>query len=144
VVEKHVLDRNYRMKSLTVDVHAGRAFRHRRLAKSARAEDLVFQSVCRGKEMNPDNIRKRFIAPVAKESKLGKVNCRCPRTSCATWQLQAGADPKSVQGQIRHSRISTTMDIYASLFREVTSGLLQSSQSTWRTRSRSLVQLLVQ
>jgi len=28
-------------------------------------------------------------------------------------QLQAGADPKSVQGQMRHSRISTTMDIYA-------------------------------
>jgi site-specific recombinase XerD len=27
--------------------------------------------------------------------------------------VQAGADPKSVQGQMRHSRISTTMDIYA-------------------------------
>jgi hypothetical protein len=25
----------------------------------------------------------------------------------------SGADPKSVQGQMRHSRISTTMDIYA-------------------------------
>jgi hypothetical protein len=27
--------------------------------------------------------------------------------------VQAGVDPKSVQGQMRHSRISTTMDIYA-------------------------------
>ena len=27
--------------------------------------------------------------------------------------VQAGADPKSVQGQMRHSRISTTTDIYA-------------------------------
>jgi site-specific recombinase XerD len=27
--------------------------------------------------------------------------------------VQAGADPKSVQGQMRHSRISTTMEIYA-------------------------------
>jgi hypothetical protein len=27
--------------------------------------------------------------------------------------VQAGADPKSVQGQMRHSRISTTMDISA-------------------------------
>lgn len=63
--------------------------------------------------MNADNIRKRFIQPAAKKLKLGVVNWRCLRTSCATWQLQAGADPKSVQGQMRHSRISTTMDIYA-------------------------------
>jgi integrase len=27
--------------------------------------------------------------------------------------VAAGADPKSVQGQMRHSRISTTLDIYA-------------------------------
>jgi hypothetical protein len=27
--------------------------------------------------------------------------------------VQAGADPKSVQEQMRHTRISTTMDIYA-------------------------------
>ncbi len=27
--------------------------------------------------------------------------------------IEAGADPKDVQGQMRHSRISTTMDIYA-------------------------------
>jgi integrase len=42
-----------------------------------------------------------------------KVNWRSLRTSCATWMVHAGADPKSVQGQMRHSRISTTMDIYA-------------------------------
>jgi integrase len=41
------------------------------------------------------------------------VNWRSLRTSCATWMVHAGADPKSVQGQMRHSRISTTMDIYA-------------------------------
>jgi site-specific recombinase XerD len=27
--------------------------------------------------------------------------------------VQSGADPKAVQGLMRHSRISTTMDIYA-------------------------------
>jgi len=27
--------------------------------------------------------------------------------------VEAGADPKAVQGQMRHSRITTTMDIYA-------------------------------
>ena len=27
--------------------------------------------------------------------------------------IEAGANPKDVQGQMRHSRITTTMDIYA-------------------------------
>ena len=43
------------------------------------------------------------------------VNWRCLRTSHATWLIQAGADPKSVQGQMRHSRISTTLDVYAQI-----------------------------
>jgi hypothetical protein len=32
--------------------------------------------------------------------------------------VQAGADPKAVQGQMRHSRIQTTMDIYAQIVPE--------------------------
>jgi site-specific recombinase XerD len=43
------------------------------------------------------------------------VNWRTLRTSHATWVVQAGADPKSVQGQMRRSRISTTMEIYAQI-----------------------------
>ena len=35
------------------------------------------------------------------------------RRSYATWLVEAGADPKAVQAQMRHSRSSTTMDIYA-------------------------------
>jgi hypothetical protein len=35
------------------------------------------------------------------------------RTSRATWMIEAGANPKDVQGQMRHSRIQTTLDIYA-------------------------------
>jgi integrase len=112
-VDEHVLMRIQRLKVLTVDVRAGRSVRHHRVVKRADPGDLVFQSVWHGTEINPDNIRKRFIQPAAKKLKLGKVNWRCLRTSCATWQLQAGADPKSVQGQMRHSRISTTMEIYA-------------------------------
>jgi integrase len=41
------------------------------------------------------------------------VNWQVLRRSCATWLVQAGADPKAVQAQMRHSRIGTTMDIYA-------------------------------
>ena len=112
-VDPHVIERIARLKTLTVDVRAGLGTRHHKVVKRAEPGDLVFQSVWRGKEINADNIRKRFIAPAAAKLKLGVVNWRCLRTSCATWQLQAGADPKSVQGQMRHSRISTTMDIYA-------------------------------
>src|SRR5438105_8121619 len=55
------------------------------------------------------------IKPAANQVGLPFVNWRCLRTSHATWLVQAGADPKSVQGQMRHSRISTTMDIYAQI-----------------------------
>jgi len=41
------------------------------------------------------------------------VNWRSLRSSYATWLIEAGATPKDVQGQMRHSRIATTMDIYA-------------------------------
>jgi hypothetical protein len=60
--------------------------------------------------MNDQNILKRHLQPAARKLGLPFVNWRCLRTSHATWLVQAGADPKSVQGQMRHSRISTTMD----------------------------------
>jgi site-specific recombinase XerD len=62
--------------------------------------------------MNDQNVLKRHLQPAARRLGLAFVNWRCLRTSHATWLVQAGADPKSVQGQMRHSRISTTMEIY--------------------------------
>ena len=53
------------------------------------------------------------VKPAARAVGLEWVNWRCLRTSRATWMVEAGANPKDVQGQMRHSRISTTMDIYA-------------------------------
>src|SRR5262249_10479096 len=75
--------------------------------------DLVFQSVKKGAPMRDNNILSRPIKPAARTVGLGWVNWRCLRTSRATWMVEAGANPKDVQGQMRHSRISTTMDIYA-------------------------------
>src|SRR4029077_14849294 len=69
------------------------------------------RSVCSA--MHP--AMKRHIQPAARKMGLPFVNWRCLRTSHATWLVQAGADPKSVQGQMRHSRVSTTMDIYAQI-----------------------------
>ena len=111
-VDEHVLARIHRLKTLTVDVRAGLAVRHYKVVKSAEPGDLVLQSVWKGKEIHADNIRKRFIAPAAAKLHLGTVNWRTLRTSCATWQVQAGVDVKSVQGQMRHTRPSTTLGIY--------------------------------
>jgi integrase len=112
-VAPQVIARIVRLKSLTVEVRAGRAVRKHKMVKSAGPDDLVFQSVQQGKPMNDQNILRRHIKPAAKALGLSFVNWRCLRTSHATWLVQAGADAKSVQGQMRHSRISTTMDIYA-------------------------------
>ena len=83
------------------------------MVKSDRPEDLVFQSVKTGAPMRDNNILSRHIKPAARKLGLLWINWRCLRTSHATWMVEAGANPKDVQGQMRHSRISTTMDIYA-------------------------------
>ena len=54
----------------------------------------------------------RFIKPAARELGLPRVNWRCLRTSHATWLKMAGADVNDAQAQLRHSRASTTLDIY--------------------------------
>ncbi len=114
-VAPEVIARILRLKSLTVEVRAGCAIRKHKLVKSSEPDDLVFQSVQQGKPMNDQNILRRHIKPAARALGLSFVNWRCLRTSHATWLVQAGADAKSVQGQMRHSRISTTMDIYAQI-----------------------------
>ena len=43
---------------------------------------------------------------------LGWVNWRCLRTSYGTWQHEAGVNMKDIQGNMRHSRMGTTADIY--------------------------------
>jgi site-specific recombinase XerD len=104
-----------RLKSLTVEVRAGLAVRKHKLVKSDEPDALVFQSVQDGKPMNDQNVLKQHIQPVARRLGLNFVDWHCLRRSHATWLVQSGADPKSVQGQMRHSRISTTMDIYAQI-----------------------------
>jgi integrase len=114
-VEPHVIQRILRLKTLTAEVRAGLGTREYKLVKSDEPDALVFQSVKDGRPMNDQNILKRHIQPAARKVGLPFVNWRCLRTSHATWLVQAGADPKSVQGQMRHSRIQTTMDVYAQI-----------------------------
>lgn len=111
-VDPRVIQRIHRLKEITVVVRAGRARRRYRVVKSSNPIDLVFQSVKDGRPMRDNNILTRFIKPAARKLGLDFVNWRCLRTSYGTWMADAGANPKDVQGQMRHSRISTTMDIY--------------------------------
>lgn len=116
-VDPSVIARINRLKTLTVELNWGGkgAKKKIKLVRSDEPQSLVFQSVRKGGPMRDGNILRRHLRPAAE--KLGidpkKATWRALRTSCATWMIEAGADPKSVQGQMRHSRISTTMDIYA-------------------------------
>jgi integrase len=111
-VSAEVLARIHALKNLTVDVRAGRAVRRLPVVKSSGPEDLVFQSVLKGKPMRDNNILVRHIKPAARSIGLDWVNWQVLRRSHATWLKMVGADVKDAQAQMRHSRVSTTLDVY--------------------------------
>ena len=117
-VDQHVIDKIQRLKSLDVSIRAGRAYRRYKAVKTAGPGDLVFQSVAKGAPMRDNNILSRHIKPAARKVKLDFVNWQVLRRSCATWLQQAGVDVKDAQGLLRHSRASTTQDIYQQLVPE--------------------------
>jgi integrase len=80
--------------------------------QSDNPENLVFQSVSKVAPMRDNNILSQHIKPAGRRMGLGFVNWCCLRTSHATWLKMAGADAKDAQAQMRHSRASTTLDIY--------------------------------
>ena len=128
-VSRAVIERIHRVKTLTVDLKAGRATRHYKVVKSDAPGDLIFQSVVKGVAMRDNNILKRHIKPAARKLGLDFVNWRCLRTSFATWLKEDKADVKDAQKLMRHSRASTTLDIYQQFIpesqRRVVDGLVQ-------------------
>jgi integrase len=111
-INKAVWERLQRLKELTVHVRAGTGMRSYAVVKSDGPDDLLFQSLVKGGAMRDNNILVRHIKPAARTLGLDFVNWRCLRTSHATWLKLAGADVKDAQAQMRHSRASTTLDIY--------------------------------
>ncbi len=114
-VPASVIARIQQLKEADVTINWGAhgARKTFKLVRSDAPESLVFQSVRTGRPMNDGNVLRRHIKPTAGKLSLDFVNWQVLRRSYATWLVQAGADPKAVQGQMRHSRIQTTMDIYA-------------------------------
>jgi integrase len=111
-VQRHVIERILALKLKTVSVRAGTAVRHYMAVKNDGPDDLVFQSVKDGKPMRDNNILTRFIKPAARKVGLGFVNWLCLRRSYGTWLKRQGADMKDIQGQMRHAKLPTTMDLY--------------------------------
>ena len=111
-VNRCVIERIHRLKLLTVEVRAGRTLRRYKAVKSDGPEDLVFQSVRKGRPIRDNNILVRFLKPAGHKLAMPWVNWRCLRSSHATWLKLAGADVKDAQAQMRYSRASTTLDIY--------------------------------
>jgi integrase len=111
-VDEHVIQRIQELKSAEVVVRAGRGYRRYQVVKSDGPDDLVFQSPVKGAPMRDNNVLTRHIKPAARKLGIDWVNWQVLRRSCATWLQQAGVDVKSAQGIMRHSRASTTQDVY--------------------------------
>lgn len=111
-VNQAVIERIQNLKTMTVVVRAGRGTRTYTAVKSDGPDDLVFQSIAKGVAMRDNNILVRHIKPAAVTLGIGWVNWQVLRRSFATWLKLAGADVKDAQALMRHSRATTTLDVY--------------------------------
>jgi len=111
-VNRKVIERIHRLRTLTVKVKAGRGTRHYRVVKSDGPDDLVFQSLLKGGPMRDNNILVRHIKPAARKLEIPWVNWQVLRRSYATWLRMVGTDPRDRQSLMRHSRFTTTAEVY--------------------------------
>jgi len=86
--------------------------RRYRVVRSEGPDELVFQSLVKGGPMRDNNILVRHLKPAGRRLGIGWVNWQVLRRSFATWLKMSGADVKDAQALMRHSRASTTLDIY--------------------------------
>lgn len=108
-----VIDRIHRLKTLTIAIKAGNSMRRYAAVKSSGPDDLVFAAVTKKNVPMRDNtILTRFIKPAARKLGMDWANWQVLRRSHATWLKLAGADVKDAQAQMRHSRATTTLEIY--------------------------------
>jgi integrase len=111
-VSRPVIERIHHLQTMEVEVRAGFGKRRYRVVKAIGPDDLVFQSLTKGAPMRDNNILVRHIKPAARALDIPWVNWQVLRRSFATWLKIAGADVKDAQALMRHSRASTTLDIY--------------------------------
>lgn len=82
------------------------------ICPSSVPEAFIFPNT-EGKAMDPSNFIDRVIRPAAVRAKISvPATFQVMRRTTATKQ-QAHGGPKSVQGQLRHSTVQTTFELYA-------------------------------
>jgi len=108
-----VLDRINALKGMNVRVGGGRGkYQTFKVVKSDGQDDLVFQSIRTGAPMRDNNVLSRHIKPAGKKLGIPWVNWRCLRRSFATLLKDRNVPVRDAQALMRHSRASTTLDIY--------------------------------
>lgn len=108
-----VLQRIQRLKTLKVRIGGGRGGHQTyKAVKSAAADALVFQGIRKGAPIRDNNILCRHLKPAGKKLGIPWVNWRCLRTSFATLLKEQGVHVRDAQALMRHSKASTTLDIY--------------------------------
>ena len=116
-VSPEVITRIRNLKNTIIRFKAGAATRRYPAVRSCGPDDLVFQSPLSGTPMSDGNVLRRHLKPAGRKLGIPHLNWQCLRRSFATWLIQAGVDPKSAQGLMRHAKATTTMEIYAQIVR---------------------------
>src|ERR1017187_1463681 len=82
-----------------------------RLKKLGARREWVFQSRT-GTPVNPNNIRRRFLKPAAKELGITLCGWHDFRHSLTTELRRNGAHPKVISDLLGHKRVNLAMDVY--------------------------------
>ena len=97
-----------------ISIHEQKALRDANLP----VPEYLILGVC-GEPLNPDVLYKRLKRFLVRYD-LPDVNLHGLRHTCASMLSWLGRDMVDVQHQLRHARLSTTMDIYTHLFKDAT------------------------
>ena len=106
-----VIERIHWLKTVLVEVKAGTAVRRYSAVKATGPDDIVFASVVKGLPMRDNNSLPVYQTRGTKAwDGLGQL----AGTKAISRHLAelAGADVKDAQAQMRHSRVTTTLEIY--------------------------------
>jgi len=82
-----------------------------RLKKLGARQEWVFQSR-NGTPLNPNNIRRRFLKPAAKELGIALCGWHDFRHSLTTELRRNGTHPKVISDLLGHKNVTLAMDVY--------------------------------
>jgi integrase len=87
---------------------------HRARSEWAGDDDLVFPSL-RGTPLNPENVRRRVLAPATEEADASWAGFHTFRHTCAARLFERGVNVVEVQRWLGHHSPSFTLDTYVHL-----------------------------